>query len=692
MSTAERDDWTGAQLAAHLAALQGMAPEPAEHVIVRCTLRPGDPETRLGKTRPGNSDPALEATQPGNPETRLEATRPGNSETALEATRPGNPAAQFEETQLYYVADEPVPLSQAALPAWLARHHLRGADRLALAMLVVRETLDQAGLIRECSLERRRGALDGPLVGDPARVEFIGPARMVRLYRVRRDGRLAEVVGSADTLPQRHLTADHFAGEQCALQAQFGRETRMLDAREPLLFEAMVGLDSILHVRLADGREIGCGIGWHGPLPFVLAADFPRFSAPLLLAPEHEAAVQEVLARDNLVRHETRLVQGGLVVIARHRGGTDLFLLRADVGAVTAVPYQPRPAGIASGDQYRWMRYAEKFERLAVLDAWRDGDSADLLVITGDESGEIWRHHIDADGVETWRKPDEVAAAGLLYREQLSRGTLAASDAATAESNPGTRDDLLNHDLAEPAPAHSLLAKTEAYVAVLAALHRAQESAYSEAPPTDALPHLQALLAALDTLEAEHAAIEARLLLAQVEYHRIGPARLAAALVRLEARLPDELAETRLVSLTPAQWRYLVNPAPFGVAVEHAFPETAYDIEEAALCLAYRRPSAAAFHCMRIVQAGLAALGASLHTPLQVEERQWAQILTLLRSTTPPEQAPLLAALEQVRRCCRGARLVPADKYTEAEAQRLFRTVGAFMAELAAVLGRRSAP
>ena len=271
MDTAGRGrDWNGPQLAARLAALEGVAPEPVEFVVCRITTRPD-----------------------------------------------GN------ETQVYQVGDEPSPLRQAELPQWLARHRLVGADRLALAVLIIREVIDDAGLIRECTLERRRGALDGPLHGDPARVEFTGPARMVRCYRVSRDGRLAEVAGTSDMLPARRHASEHLAGELTALRAQVAQEAQIVDAREPTLLETMVGFDGILHVRLKDGREIGCGIGWHGPVPYVLSAAFPRFAAPLALAPENEAAVHAVLVRDNLVRHETRLDPQGLAVVARRRGGTN---------------------------------------------------------------------------------------------------------------------------------------------------------------------------------------------------------------------------------------------------------------------------------------------------------------------------------------------------------------------------------
>jgi hypothetical protein len=57
--------------------------------------------------------------------------------------------------------------------------------------------------------------------------------------------------------------------------------------------------------------------------------------------------------------------------------------------------------------------------------------------------------------------------------------------------------------------------------------------------------------------------------------------------------------------------------------------------------------------------------------------------MATLRHALSAEHAVVLAALEQVRRCWRGARLVPADKYTEAEAERLFRAVGMLMEAIA---------
>ncbi|HEY1932674.1 MAG TPA: hypothetical protein VGG99_11720 [Acetobacteraceae bacterium] len=636
MNTAGRsEEWTGPRLAARLADLNGVAPEPAEHVVFRAARR-----------------------------------------------------AEGRETTCWQIANDTGVLNEAQLAEWLARRRLGGPERLALAVLVIRETLDERGLIRDCVLERRRGAVDGPLHGDPARVEFTGPARMVRVYRVLRDGRLSEVAASTDVLPPRRRAPEHFAGEQRALRERFGPAARIIDVRQPTLFEDIAGLDSIAHVRASDGRVVGCGIGWHGTIPFILEADFPRFGAPLSLAPEDEVAVEALLAEHDLVRHETRLDEQGLAVMARRRSGVDLFLLRSEHGTATMRPYLPASEAEPSPDQARWLRYAETYEKLAVLDTWHDDSTEDLLVLTGESSGQVWRHHIDHDGVETWRKPDDDAAAAVLHGERLFPGTLAAADAADFEQEQeplnAEADDMF------PPPADSVLAKAEAYVAALAALHDAGALAAAADPsagvPLSALQILSDVPAALSMLTADATAGEVRALTTMAEDGRIGPARFSQVLSRIETRLMHDLAAVRVVLLTPGQWR-LLGDSPLGRAVEEEFPELAYDLEEAAQCLALRRPTASVFHAMRVVERGLKVVEQLASIDLLGDDRRWTRIMTRLRASGRPELAGVASALADVRRCARGPRLVPEEKYTEAEAERLFQAVGGFVRELAAAQG-----
>ena len=77
----------------------------------------------------------------------------------------------------------PERLDEPAFHTWVAAQGLKGPERLKLGVLVIRETVDDGGLLRDCVLERRRGAVDGPFYGDPARVEFTGGGRALSYTR-----------------------------------------------------------------------------------------------------------------------------------------------------------------------------------------------------------------------------------------------------------------------------------------------------------------------------------------------------------------------------------------------------------------------------------------------------------------------------------------------------------------------------
>jgi hypothetical protein len=500
---------------------------------------------------------------------------------------------------------------------------------------------------------------------------------------------LQEVAPSPPALPSVPRGAEHFAGEQQALERFFGPAIQVIDARDPTLFEDMAGLASILHLRRTGPRqaaagagdaELACGIGWFGSIPFVLAADFPRFGISLALPPADDAAVQAVLQRDGLVRHETRLDERGLAVLARNHGGQALFLLRVQAGQVQAEPYQPNAVAVGGKDQQRWLRHVETYERLVPLDQHRDGSADDIVVLTGDAGGHVWRHLVDPDGVETWRRPADDAAVATLYRERLAPGDRAGSEADPPGEASGRQ---LDPDPGTGAPADSLLATVGAFNDATAALRMACELARADPHPSEMLAMLYAVEAALGRLCAENTAGRCQLLLADAEAGVLEPARLARVLPALETSLHDELALIRLVLLQPAQWRRLTDAAPFGTEVEERFPGCAYDIEEAERCLVFRRPSAAVFHCMKVMERGLLALGrlAGVKDPSGLR-RNWTDILASL-AAGPAALAPMLGHVKRVRRRWRAPGLLPAEKYTEAEAEAVFQSVGAFMRDLA---------
>ena len=132
--------------------------------------------------------------------------------------------------------------------------------------------------------------------------------------------------------------------------------------------------------------------------------------------------------------------------------------------------------------------------------------------------------------------------------------------------------------------------------------------------------------------------------------------------------------------------------APFGADVETRFPASAYDIDEAAACLALRRPTAAVFHSLCVLRQGLRAHARwqGVADPPAQAGRRWQAIVGDLRDAG--DDSELLASLDAVRRGWRGAALQLGPKYTEEEAERIFRLVEAFMRRLAELCDEDGAP
>lgn len=363
MTTSGRGQvWTGEQLSARLAALRGVAPEISHHVVYRAVVGGLAHAPREGYLVPGESE----------------------------------------------------CLAPAAFDFWLARRGVAGEARLAVAVLVVRAGLNQDGELDDCELEFRRGAVDGPYHGSPARITFTGPVRDVRFYQAGPDGQLAEIAPTPDPGTRPGLSdADAAAGGpdvSTALAAWFGQPVRVVAGRAPSVIEAMVGIARVLHLEQRRGRELGCGILWHGPIAVALPAAFPRFDVAPRLSPGQQAALAALLAAERLVVCETRRDDQGLAVLTRRKAAPDLVLVRFDGETPRMTPYVPGlPAGIAEA-QAQWVRYIETYEHLQVRDAHHDGQSGALIVMTEGTDGKNWRHGVDEDGVETWRTEVSTAA------------------------------------------------------------------------------------------------------------------------------------------------------------------------------------------------------------------------------------------------------------------------------------------
>jgi hypothetical protein len=398
-----------------------------------------------------------------------------------ETLRPGGQDTRQIRT-IYQLPDHDGSTDEAGFQEWLVQNQATGADQHKVAMLVIRETLDEADRIRECVLERRIGAVDGPYFGHPARVEFMGAVRAVRLYGTQsgsaggpnhglapaRDGidrtgpnqpqSLMELPPPEGRFNRPDPTAlpEAFAGEDAALRRHFRNDVIVLARRSPNLFEDAIGLSNVVHVM--DGDQVtGCGVGWHGTLAFVLVADFARLDQTLALPPDHDAAIDTVLKAHDLVRHEVRIDRTGAAVLARRRNGPDLFILRHDGTTVRVERHRANHQADGSADQQRWLRYAEAHERRTILDTHLTQPSKTMVVVSGDADGQVWRHEIDQDGIEIDRRPANDTAMGTIFREQFGQVADSGSlEPAPTETSRTARDDLmaqaraLSRTLAEP--------------------------------------------------------------------------------------------------------------------------------------------------------------------------------------------------------------------------------------------------
>jgi hypothetical protein len=621
--------WTPPRLRARLAALKGVAPAPGCYVIWRSTVRPNAPEVSF-----------------------------------------------------YELPEEPVRRDEAGFERWLLERKLAAAERLSVSVLVIREQLDDAGLMREGVLERRRGGVDGPYYGNVARVEFTGAARLVRRYRALRDGRLAELPAADDPgagVSPAEPDAESYAGEDAAVHGYLGPDAVIVDRRPPSLFEDLLGLSVIIHARRRDGVEIGCGVGWHGGMAFVLAAGFPRHGGNLVPPPDLDSAVEAAVVARNLIRHETRLDEQGFCVIARVRGQPSLVTIRLDATGTRVEPYAPGRVTSANDDQRRWMTYAETYEARTILDSWRNGDSDEIAVLTIDPDQEAWLHVIDADGIETSRQSDNTAGAAVLYRERINPPEDLAPEIGPAPEFAAPEPEVTVFEApAFEAPADSLLAKALAWTRADSLL----STAIAEPLPVPRAA-LVRLIEPLTELNASFSLASLHRLIARIEAGGVRPEALAAALDDLAARLRDELALTRIVTLSSTGFAPDGEP-PFGPLVEQHFPSAAYDIEEAVRCLALRRSTASVSHAAKVMRFGLRSLEHLLSLP-NLTALSWARMLTAVRGMAGDDR-DLAEALTRVRRAWRAPGLTPAGRYSEEEAEAVLAAVAAFMRLVAARL------
>ena len=167
----------------------------------------------------------------------------------------------------------------------------------------------------------------------------------------------------------------------------------------------------------------------------------------------------------------------------------------------------------------------------------------------------------------------------------------------------------------------------------------------------------------------------------------------------LRGRLADDLKLPTFFVLTPREGELYASASAegaFTAAVADAFPSALYDSEEAAKCLALGRTTACVFHLMRVMEIGLAVLGARLAVPM-AHKPGWEGVLkkahgqmTLPNDKKDPDWirdeaflSDAIAMLIAVKTAWRNPTMHMEKTYTDEQSRRIWESVRGFMQQLA---------
>ncbi len=174
--------------------------------------------------------------------------------------------------------------------------------------------------------------------------------------------------------------------------------------------------------------------------------------------------------------------------------------------------------------------------------------------------------------------------------------------------------------------------------------------------------------------------------------------KLWNALEFLSKVLTNELGELKVLVIDAKKIKYFEpKTALFGKPFEERFISSAFELDEAAKCLALGRPTASVFHLMRMMEIAVRAVARCLgiSDPIQPADRNWGAVLRKVREGIDlkwPTVAArssgdgelfdaLYASLDAVKNPWRNPH--PANKYTDDEAEHIFMAVRGFMTKLA---------
>jgi hypothetical protein len=166
----------------------------------------------------------------------------------------------------------------------------------------------------------------------------------------------------------------------------------------------------------------------------------------------------------------------------------------------------------------------------------------------------------------------------------------------------------------------------------------------------------------------------------------------------IHSTLKREMEGVTLYAIDPRYADLIASSdPPFGEAVYESFPDTASDVNEAAMCLGLLRGSAAVFHLMRALEGALVAAGAKLEATLinkNGEGLPWGVVLSNLKGKIDAmpegeekdEWCQAHALLHSVNRAWRTKTMHPKETYTAEEADEAYNATKAFMKHLATLV------
>lgn len=217
---------------------------------------------------------------------------------------------------------------------------------------------------------------------------------------------------------------------------------------------------------------------------------------------------------------------------------------------------------------------------------------------------------------------------------------------------------------------------------------------------TSLLERLVQLNESLVALDAKVTKMQVDRIIEKVETQAWNWGRIYLAIEDLDVRLMDELTLRKLLVIATADEGFYSPATPlFGPAFATKFrTQGAFELDEAAKCIAFGRPTAAAFHFMRVMEIAIQAFAKCLQIPdpTKPADRNWGNILKEIKKGVDakwPTAASrmngdgqlfeeLSASLDAAKNPWRNSTMHVEKKYTDDEAQHIFAAVKGFMKKL----------